>query len=114
MNNQRVYLRVVELPNELFGFLQFVVKKQRVEGDIDFCTILMSEGGQSGNLFYGAAGSSSGAEAWGSYINRIGTVANRLDTDIGILCRSKKFYLSLLHAVLFLFRLTFLDGFQAG
>ena len=90
LNNQCIDARIVELPGQLAGGLQFVVAQNGVERDEDAAVEAVRIVGQPGNVLHAVVGGSTGTERGAADVNGVGTMNHGFDTDVGIAGGGKK------------------------
>ena len=92
LHDEGIGADAVELADEAFGFAQFVVVEQGVEGDVDAGVEAVGQVDESGQVVEAVTGGRAGTESGSPDVDGIGPVKDCLLPDFGILGRGQQFY----------------------
>ena len=104
LHDEGIYPNAIELPNQSFGFFQFLVLQDGIQRDIDTHAEKMGIFHQLGNVFEGVGCRSAGTELRRPNIHGICSVIHGFNATFQVSGRGKQFYAShLLHRLLNVF-----------
>ncbi|OIQ74109.1 hypothetical protein GALL_442510 [mine drainage metagenome] len=87
LDDQCIHPRVIELPGQLAGALQFVVTQNGVEGDKNAAVETVRVLHQLRDVADAVVGAGTRAKRWPTDVDRVGTVVDGFDANGDITCR---------------------------
>ena len=97
LDDEHVDAGFIELLHQCQRLRTLLVRKQRVDGGVDFGAVAVGVAAKAVDVFDRIAGRRAGAEGGPGDINGIGTAVDRCDADIRISRRSEQFKPGYLH-----------------
>ena len=90
LDDQGIRTRFIQLMSQLLGHGQFIILQQGIEGDIDMGPEAVGKAAQLLDILHAISGCRPSTKGRPADIDRIGTVADRLNAGLQIFSRSQK------------------------